>query len=113
MFSFTNRLKARAVTMDATYLRNTLASCLKSKAKHWYTEELSNITRLGLQNASINEWCALLEMRFHDLPGKSLAALEQERYTIQDVRRRRDPVDYVQSIVLLGRNAGTATTDMV
>lgn len=35
-----------------------------------------------------------------------------ERYTIADVRRRRDPADYIQSIVLLGRNAGTATTDV-
>ena len=34
-----------------------------------------------------------------------------EQYTIQDVRRRRDPADYVQSIVLLGQNTGIAITD--
>lgn len=112
VFSFTNQLRAQAITLDIAILHTHLPSCLIGKAERWYTEELSNITRLGLQSISIDEWCSLLERRFRDPPGKSLAVLERERYTIQDVRRQRDPTDYVQSIVLLGRNAGTATTDM-
>lgn len=87
VFSFTNRLRARAITLDVTILRTYLPSCLIGKAERWYTEELSNITRLGLQNSSIDEWCNLLEKRFCNPPGRSLAALEMERYTIQDVRR--------------------------
>ena len=111
VFSFTNRVKARAVTMDATLLRNNLLSCLIGESERWYTEELSPITRIGLQNTGINEWCEHLEQRFRDPPGRSLAASEQERYTVIDVRRRREPARYVQSIVLLGRNAGIATTE--
>ena len=89
VFSFTNRLQARAITMDPTILRYNLPSCLIRMAECWYTEELSNITRLGLQNTSINEWCDLLEQRFQDPPDRSLAALEQERYTVTDVRNMR------------------------
>ena len=110
VFTFTNRLKAKAVTMDATLLRNNLTSCLTGEAKRWYTEEISHITRIGLQNTGINEWCDLLEQRFRDPPSRSLAALEQERYTVTDVRKRREPAKYVQSVVLLGRDAGIATT---
>ena len=111
IFSFTNRLQECVVIMDPTVLRDNVPNCLIGKAKRWYTEELSNITRLGLQNSSINDWCDLLKQRFRDPPAKSQTALEMEQYTIQDVRRRRDPADYIQSIVLLGQNAGTATTD--
>ena len=81
--------------MDPMVLRTNLPSSLIGKAERWYTEELSSITRVGLQNVSIDERCALLERRFRDPPGRSLTALEMERYTIQDVRRRRDPADYV------------------
>lgn len=52
-----------------------------------------------------------MEQRFRDPPDRSLAALKAERYTIQDVRRRRDPTDYVQSVVVLGQNAGIAITE--
>ena len=82
VFSFTNRLKARAVTMDTTLLRTNLASCLVGRAERWYTEELSNMTRIRLQTSSIAEWCDLLEKRFRDTRGQSLAALKRERYTI-------------------------------
>ena len=86
VFSFTNRLKTCTVTMDPTLLRNNLPSCLIGKTERWYIEEISNITRLGLRNSSIDDWCELLERRFRDPPRISLIALERERYTIMDVR---------------------------
>ena len=65
--------------MDVTLLRNNLANYLTGEAERWYTEELSEITRIGLQNATIDHWCSMLEERFRDPPNKAFTALEPER----------------------------------
>ena len=58
-----------------------------------------------------SEWCDALESRSRDSPRKSLTLLESIRYTVQDVRDKRDPAEYVFSTVLNGKNAAIATTD--
>lgn len=67
-----------------------LDQCLKGKAELWYTNEISNTTRAGLK-ASIENWCNELETRFRMSPGLALEKLEKLKYTISDVRHRRDP----------------------
>lgn len=108
VFSFTNRVRVKAISIDV--LAENLESCLLGKADHWYTEELGHLSRLGLRN-SVEEWCKALEARFRDSPSRALAMLESLRYTVNDVRRRKDPVDYIQNVVLHGKNAGIAADD--
>ena len=112
VFSFTNRLRVKAAT-DANAsmaMAKNLDQCLLGKAERWFTEEISNTTRAGLQT-STDLWCAELEARFREAPGIALAKLERLAYTIADVRARKDPEDYIQQVVINGRNAGTATTE--
>ncbi|RKF62284.1 hypothetical protein OnM2_034088, partial [Erysiphe neolycopersici] len=87
-----------------------LDQCLKGKAELWYTNEISNTTRAGLK-ASIENWCTELETRFRMSPGVALEKLEKLKYTISDVRRRKDPEEFVQNIVVLGKSAGIADTE--
>ncbi|KAI9783323.1 MAG: hypothetical protein M1816_001421 [Peltula sp. TS41687] len=91
--------------MGEAVLNGNVANCLLGEAERWYTEEISNLTRRGLQMASIQEWCDALERRFRDEPSKSLLTVMQERYTVQNVRRRREPTEYMQRMVTAGRNA--------
>lgn len=107
VFSFTNRVRVKATTMDPALIRNNLDTCLLGRAKTWYTEELSHIQRVGLRMdpSGVEEWCRHLKARFRESPGRFLVALESTRYTIQDVQRRRDPADFVQQIVLHGKNS--------
>ncbi|KAA6411169.1 MAG: hypothetical protein FRX48_05481 [Lasallia pustulata] len=66
VFSFTNRVRVKATTVEPSLLRQNLNSCLLGQADKWYTEELSHIQRLGIR-ANINgveEWCQALEQRF-------------------------------------------------
>ncbi|KAL8794664.1 MAG: hypothetical protein Q9182_007604, partial [Xanthomendoza sp. 2 TL-2023] len=76
----------------------------------WFTEEISATTRADLQT-SIDLWCTELESRFRESPSVALSRLEGLRYTISDVRARKDPEDLIQLIVVNGNNAGTATTE--
>ena len=113
VFSFTSRVRVKtssANANDATSVARNLDQCLLGKAERWYTEEISDTTRDGMQN-NINNWCTELENRFRQAPGMALAKLESLRYTISDVRARKDPEEYVQEIVVNGKNAGTATTE--
>ena len=59
----------------------------------------------------MQEWYNSLEDRFKDLPSKLLSLLEQVRYTIRDIRNRKDPIDYINTIVLNAKNARIATTE--
>ena len=113
VFSFTNRLRVKAAAMDVAQLRAGLDACLLGRADKWYTEELEHLERVGLRadENGIEEWCRALENRFRDPPGKALSALEATRFTVQDVRRGRDPIDYIQDIVTNSRNAGLATSE--
>ena len=94
-------------------MRQNLDKCFLGAADTWYTHELSYLSRLGLQNDpdGVKEWCDALEARFRDSPGKSLSVLESVRYGIKEVRARKDPVDFMTTIILNGQNSGIATTD--
>ena len=82
-------------------------------AEHWYTNKLAHLSRIGLRNDTdaVKEWCDALEARFRDSPGKSLATLKAIRYSVKDARARRDPAEYVSTIVLHAKDAGIATTE--
>lgn len=110
VFSFTSRLRVKATGNEAATIAKNLDQCLLGKAERWYTEELSDVTRAGLQTG-VELWCKELEARFREAPGVALSKLEALRYTVQDVRARKDPEEYVQQIILNGKNAGTATTE--
>ena len=112
VFSFTTRLRANATVMDAAILRENLHNCLLGPADTWWTN-ISNVVRQGLRYDpdGVRSWCDALEERFRDPPGKSLTLLEKIRYTVKDVRNRRDPADYVASIVVNGKNASIAPTE--
>ncbi|KAL8634489.1 MAG: hypothetical protein Q9228_007916, partial [Teloschistes exilis] len=59
----------------------------------------------------VERWCKYLEQCFKDSPGRSLAILEEVRYTVNDARNRKDPADYIATIVVNGKNSGIAEKD--
>ena len=113
VFSFTARLQVKAALVGAAVLAQNLDACLLGAADQWFTNEIVQATRVGMQYDpnGISLWCSCLEDRFRDSPGKSLAALEAVRYTVKDTRMRKDPAEYMSSIVLNGKNSRTAMTE--
>jgi len=111
VFSFINQVHVKATTMKPALLQQNLKSCLLEKTDRWYTEELTHLTCVRLQNDNndVEEWCKALKARFRDLPSQALTMLEFLQFTVYDARCRRDPVNYVQSIVLHRKNSSIAT----
>ena len=110
MFSFTNRIKVKGAGPEDQLAKN-LDACLLRAANLWYTEKISKVTRTGLRHGSVDDWCEALEKRFCEAPGKALAALEQTRYTVQDVREGKSPIRYVSNVILHGPSSGIAPTE--
>lgn len=94
-------------------MRQNLDKYFLGAVDTWYTHELSHLSCLGLQNNpdGVKEWYNALETRFRNSLGKSLSVLESIRYSIKEVRVRKDPVDFIIIIILNGQNSGIATTD--
>ncbi|KAI6245286.1 hypothetical protein HI914_06500 [Erysiphe necator] len=114
VFSFTARIRAKVSRSEnspwsSTNLAQKLDQCLKGKAELWYTNEISDTTRAGLQ-AGHELWCSELEARFRMPAGEALRELHALKYGIEDVRARKDPETFVQKVVLYGMASGTATT---
>jgi hypothetical protein len=112
-FSFTNRLKAKAQFVNVHNMREQLNECLLGRADTWHNQELNHLPRLGLRadGNGIREWCDALEARFKQAPGQSLRQLEAAQYTISDAYDRKDPLDFVQTVVVHGINSGIAKTE--
>ena len=114
VYAFTNRIRVKASTSgNPRILRENLDTCLLGKAQTWFTEELDDVYRSGLRNDpnGVEVWASALERRFREAPGRALSTLESTRYTIAHVRRGNDPEQYLQSIMLNGKNSGIATND--
>ena len=88
VFSFTNWVWIKMIMMNAAVLQKSLKSCLLDKTDHWYTEKLSHLTKVDLQNDNkdIEEWCKTLKTKFCDLFSCALSALELLCYTINNIQ---------------------------
>ncbi|KAI1000086.1 hypothetical protein K3495_g8113 [Podosphaera aphanis] len=115
VFSFTARIRAKTADISSGVwtpenVAKNLDNCLRGKAETWYTNELSATTRAGLKT-NLDYWCTELEHRFKESPIVALRKLENLRYSIRDVRAKKDLEDYVQKIMVLGKQAGTALSE--
>ena len=70
---------------------------------------------MGLRNDTngINKWCNALEIRFRDSPSRLLLIVEAIRYIVKDVRVKKDPVDYITSILVYSKNTNLAPTELL
>ena len=105
MFSFTNYLRVKALNRNASKLRRNLNLCLLGKAKVGYTKQLPDPFWIGLGKDcnGVEEWCKALETKFKGSPAVTLNAYKMTQYTVSNVRRCMNSIDYVQTIILHAR----------
>ena len=99
--------------MNAVILQESLKLCLLNKTDCWYTEKLSHLIRVDLQNDNkdVEEWCKTLKTKFLNLFSCELLALKLLHYTINDVWCWKDFIDYIQNIVLYRKNINIIIND--
>jgi hypothetical protein len=97
VFSFTNRIRVKAVFVNTVQIKQQLDECLLGRADTWYNQKLSHLQRVGLcsEETGVQEWCYQLESRFRPPQGKSLRTLKTIAYTIDDVCDGKELADYI------------------
>lgn len=103
---FIERIRDIAQIKGDLIVRNNLYTCLRGTALTWYTsklgEEQKRLVKLG---NGVEEWIRVLLKKFRQSPSTAMAAVTRERYTMDDARRRREPIEYAQIITRAARSA--------
>ena len=90
--AFIARIETRVELLGATVIAQNLEQCLAGVADSWNTTELNQTTRVGLRHdpSGVTLWIKHLRQRLRESPQRSMEILMNARYTIQDVRDRKD-----------------------
>ena len=105
---FIDRIKDMAIVKGEKLVRDNLYTCFKGKALHWYSSILSpEQKRLVKLGEGVDEWVAALLKRYKESASSAMTTLTTAKYTMEDARRKREPLEYA---ILISRAA--KATDM-
>jgi hypothetical protein len=97
---FLKRVKNVAKVKNAAQIRENLFTCLRELALQWYTFELfENIKNLLKYDNEIEFWEKKLLKRFKKSVSVVMISLMKKKYTMKDVKRRRESRKYAEVIL--------------
>ena len=100
---FVQRLQSLVTFRGASLVKANIATSLRGSALEWYTSELSDFNCDMLNNdPGMKSWVNTLSHRFKVPTSVALDLLIDETYTLDDVRTRRSPTQYVRAIMRHG-----------
>lgn len=105
---FVARVKDLVQLKGGQTVQNNLNTALRGAAQAWYIAELSELERSALRIDTSNQanlWCTALVKRFKEQPGVALSKLTNKKYTVKDARNRREPTEYVQTMIRYAEGA--------
>jgi hypothetical protein len=108
VYVFTDKIRDAAAQFGEEIVRTNLSSCLRGYAQQWYSGEIDEFKRAGLRTMpdGLDRWINELQGRFKKSMTEAQKELISQRYTVKDAMNRREPGEYVQSMVRSARNAG-------
>lgn len=85
---------------------DNLFTCLRGTALQWYTSELSTNQKVLVKyGEGIVKWEKQLLRWFRIAPNQAMIVITNEKYTIDDARRWREPREYSTKIIRAARDA--------
>ena len=103
---FCDRIRDVAELRGPNLVKASLPGCLRGIALQWYMHELSQGLKLGMRHdTGVQIWCDELTKRFKTDPSKALDKLYAAKYTMDDARNQREPIDHVQAVIRYGKSA--------
>lgn len=104
--TFIKRAKDMMRTKGEQMVRCNLSSCFRGSALEWYLADLSPYIKSLVQyGTGIDEWENQLLNRFKLSPHIAMRMIFNERYTMEDARRHREPRDFAEYIIQAGKDA--------
>ena len=103
---FMARARDFAVTKGEDIVRRNLFQCLKNDALNWYTSLLTDMEKDSLLlGQGLDQWEKYLVKEFRESPAKAMEGLVKESYSMTDAQHEREPREYAQKIIRLGKSA--------
>ena len=87
-------------------MRNNLYICLRETTLTWYTSSLEDDQKrlVKLEN-DVEKWIKILLKKFRQSFSTAMITVIRKRYTMNDVRRKRESIEYAQIITRAARSA--------
>ena len=96
---FIERVKNIAIIQSEQHVRNNLFTCFRESALQWYTSKIFSKTKQLIRyKERIDHWTTQLLKRFKKITNVSMNIILRERYTMNDVKRRRESRKYAAKI---------------
>ncbi len=97
---FVQYLQSLVTFQGAALIKANIATSLRGSAPEWYTSELSKFDRDTLNNdPGMKSWVNTLSYCFKVPTSVALGLITDETYSLNDVRARRPPAQYVCAIM--------------
>ena len=106
---FIDRIKDMTEVKKAEIVRQNLYICFRGTALAWYTTILTeDQKRLVKLSNGVDEWARVLHKRFKESTSSAMTTITKKRYTMNDARRKREPMKYAHIITRTAK-----ATDMI
>ncbi len=100
---YVQRLQSLVTFKGAALVKANVVTSLRGSALEWYTSELSDFDRDALnKNLGVKSWINTLSHCFKVPTSVAFDLLTDETYSLEDVRARRPPAQYIRAIMQHG-----------
>ena len=102
---FLDRVKNIVTIKNVDLVRSNLFTCLRDQILIWYISKLTDEKRRLLKyKNNLDKWITFLIAQFRKFFVKIMKVIIDERYIIQDARRKRESREYAQTIVKIAKS---------
>ena len=107
---FIDAIKSIAISKKSRLIRTHLHRCFQNDVQTWYIDELDDLQRFDLKrNQDLQNWEKKFISRFKMSESEIMNLLIENKYTIEDVRKKRTVISYVQNVIRHAKNADFTT----
>ena len=98
IYTFVNRLNDVKSLREKDKRRHIISQCLRNTTLIWHFTELFDVEKEIYRDMSFENWCKMLIKRFKKRASAALNYLQFIKYTLQDVRLRKDSRVFAQNL---------------
>ena len=88
-----------AATKTESLVKNNVHACLQETALSWHTIELSDLEKLALQTATLEDgWIKALIKRFKPRISESIDKIQNASFSMIDIQAKNSIIEFTQTI---------------
>ena len=107
---FIDAIKSIVTSKNNRLIRINLHRCFQNDVQTWYIDEINELQRFDLKkNHELKNWKKCFIKRFKMNESKIMKLLVENKYIIENVRKQRTIISYVQNVIRHAKNVDFTT----